>query len=62
MNYTLVASDTTQSAQQFAQSTVDLANGTTLSVFGTDTRIQELEIEKVPGEWFALYIVIENPE
>ena len=50
MNYTLVASDTTQSAQQFAQSTVDLANGTTLNVFGTDTRIQELEIEKVPGE------------
>ena len=50
MNYTLVASDTAQSAQQFAQSTIDLVNGTTLDVFGTDTRVQELEIERVPGE------------
>ena len=50
MNYTLVVLDTTQSAQQFAQSTIDLANGTTLIFFGTDTKVQELEIEGVPGE------------
>ena len=50
VNYTLVASDTAQSAEQFAQSTIDLVNGTTLDVFGTDTRVQELEIERVPGE------------
>ena len=54
VNYTLVVSDTAQSARQFAQSTIDLANGTTLNVFGTDTSVQELEIERVPGEYFTL--------
>ena len=53
MNYTLVVSDTAQSARQFAQSTIDLANGTTLNVFGTDTSVQELEIDGAPGEYFT---------
>ena len=49
MNYTVVISDTIESAQQLSTPTNDLANGTSITVFGTSTKVQEMELENIPG-------------
>ena len=54
MNYTVVISDTIESAQQFSTSTNDLANGTSITLFETSTKVQEMELENVTGTYYVM--------
>ena len=54
MNYTVVTLDTAVSGQEFAAATNDLANGTSINVFGTPTKAQELAVNKVDGNFISL--------
>ena len=54
MNYTVVISDTIESAQQFSTSTNDLANGTSITLFETSTIVQEMELENVTGTYYVM--------
>ena len=53
VNYTVVALDTAVSGQEFAQATNDLANGTAVSVFGTSTKVTEMAVNKVDGNYVS---------
>ena len=54
MNYTAVVLNTPESGQQFAESTNNLANGTSVNVFGTPTQAQALAVENVNSKPIVL--------
>ena len=53
----MVVTSTPQSGRQFAASTNDLANGTSVNLFGTSSKVQALAIDNVPGKHISLNFI-----